>query len=188
MIEARPAIETGSAIETGRLILRPFRDADREAFAALNADPRVGDWLGGPFDRAESDAAIDRVNAHIAEHGFGFWAVERQSDQRLIGMLGLKHMAPELPPAPAIEVGWRLAPDAWGQGFASEAAAAALDWGFAHLPADEIIAITAVGNFRSRAVMQRIGMVEHPERGFDHPNLAEDHPLRRHVLYATARR
>ena len=163
-------------IETARLVLRPFRDADRDAFAALNGDPRVSDWLGGPIDRAASDAAVDRINGHIAEHGFGFWAAERKADRRLVGMIGLKQMAPELPPAPAIEAG--------GQGLAAEGAQAALAWGFAHLQADEIIAITAVGNLRSRAVMQRIGMVEQPERGFDHPHLAEGHPLRRHVVYA----
>lgn len=177
-------IETRPAIETGRLVLRPFRDADRDAFAALNGDPRVSDWLGGPIDRAASDTAIERINRHIAEHGFGCWAAEYKADGRLIGMIGLKHLAPELPPAPAIEACWRLSPDAWGQGFAAEGAQAALAWGFAHLEADEIIAITAVGNLRSRAVMRRIGMVEQPERGFDHPHLAEDHPLRRHVVYA----
>jgi RimJ/RimL family protein N-acetyltransferase len=175
-------------IETARLILRPFRDADRDAFAALNADPRVGDWLGGPIDLAASDATIARISRHIGEHGFGFWAAERKADARLIGMIGLKHMAPELPPAPAFEAGWRLSTDVWGQGYAAEGAQAALDWGFTQLGADEIIAITAVGNLRSRAVMQRIGMVEQPQRAFDHPNLAEGHPLRRHVVYAAAPR
>lgn len=120
-------------IETARLILRPFRDADRDAFAALNGDPRVSDWLGGPIDRAQSDAAVDRINAHIAEHGFGFWAAERKADGRLIGMVGLMRMGPELPPAPAIEAGWRLAPDAWGQGYVTEGAKAAFAWGFAEL-------------------------------------------------------
>jgi RimJ/RimL family protein N-acetyltransferase len=177
-------IETGPAIETGRLILRPFRDADRDAFAALNGDPRVSDWLGGPIDRAQSDAGVDRINTHIAEHGFGFWAAERKADGRLIGMIGLKRMGLELPPGPAIEAGWRLTPDAWGQGLVTEGAQAALAWGFAQLQVREIIAITAVGNLRSRAVMQRIGMTEQPGREFDHPGLAEDHPLRRHVVYA----
>lgn len=171
-------------IETARLILRPFRDADRDAFAAINGDPKVSGWLGGPVDRAASDAGIDRINAHIAEHGFGFWAAERKADGRLIGMIGLKQIAPELPPAPAIEAGWRLSPDAWGQGYVTEGAKATLAWGFAQIPACEIVAITAVGNLRSRAVMQRIGMVEQPDRAFDHPLLPEGHPLRRHVLYA----
>jgi RimJ/RimL family protein N-acetyltransferase len=155
-------------IETARLILRPFGDADREAFAAINGDPRVGDWLGGPIDRAASDAAIERINRH----------------GRLIGMIGLMHLGPELPPGPAVEIGWRLAPDIWGQGFASEGASAALAWAFVRLGAPEIIAITAVGNRRSRAVMERIGMVEQPARAFDHPDLADGHPLRKHVVYA----
>jgi RimJ/RimL family protein N-acetyltransferase len=179
-------IETRPAIETARLVLRPFRDADRDAFAALNGDPRVSDWLGGPIDRAASDAAIERIGRHFAEHGFGCWAAERKADGRLIGMIGLKRMEPELPPAPAVEACWRLSPDAWGQGFATEGAQAAVAWGLAHLAGDDIIAITAAGNLRSRAVMQRIGMVEQPQRAFDHPKLADDHPLRRHVVYAAA--
>ncbi|HKR89253.1 MAG TPA: GNAT family N-acetyltransferase [Phenylobacterium sp.] len=174
-------------IETARLILRPFRDADRDAFAALNGDPRVSDWLGGPIDRRASDAALDRVTSHIAEHGFGFWAAERKADARLIGMIGLMRLQADLPPSPAVEIGWRLSPDAWGQGFASEGGAAALAWGFEHLDIDEIIAITAVDNRRSQRVMQRIGMVEQPGRAFDHPHLPVDHPLRRHVLYAAGR-
>lgn len=174
-------------IETARLILRPFREEDRPAFAALNGDPRVSDWLGGPIDRAASDAILDRINAHVAEHGFGFWAAELKAERRLVGMIGIRRMPAELPCAPAIEAGWRLAPAAWGQGLAAEGGRAALDWGFAHLPDDEIIAITAVGNLRSQAVMRRIGMVEQPERAFDHPLLPEDHPLRRHVLYAATR-
>jgi RimJ/RimL family protein N-acetyltransferase len=174
-------------IETARLILRPFREADRGPFAAINGDPRVSDWLGGSIDRAASDAAIDRSNAHIAEHGFGFWAAQRGQDGRLIGMIGLKRMAPQLPPAPAIEAAWRLAPEAWGQGFAVEGAQAALAWGFANIRPDEIIAITVASNLRSLAVMRRIGMVEHPERSFDHPFLPEGHPLRRHLVYAAPR-
>ncbi|CAN7205465.1 GNAT family N-acetyltransferase [Phenylobacterium sp. LjRoot225] len=171
-------------IETARLILRPFRKEDRAPFAAINGDPRVSDWLGGPIDRAASDAAIDRISAHIGEHGFGFWAAERKADGRLIGMIGLKQMAPDLPPAPAIEAGWRLSPDVWGQGFAVEGGRAAIGWGFAYLAANEIIAITAVDNLRSRAVMEKVGMVEQPAWAFDHPGLVENHPLRRHVVYA----
>lgn len=174
-------------VESARLILRPFREEDRAPFAALNGDARVSDWLGGPIDRAASDATLDRINAHIAEHGFGFWAAELKADGRLAGMIGIRRMPADLPPAPAIEAGWRLSPEAWGQGLAAEGARAALDWGFANLPDDEIIAITATGNLRSQAVMRRIGMVEQPDRGFDHPLLPLDHPLRRHVLYAAKR-
>lgn len=181
MIDDRPLLETA------RLVLRPFREEDRDAFAAINGDPRVNDWLGGPIDRAASDAVIDRINAHIAEHGFGFWAAELKAERRLIGMIGIRRMPEDVPPAPAIEAGWRLAPGVWGQGLAAEGARAALDWGFSRLPDDEIIAITAAGNLRSQAVMRRIGMVEQPQRGFDHPLLPEDHPLRRHVLFAAKR-
>jgi RimJ/RimL family protein N-acetyltransferase len=174
-------------IETERLVLRRFGEADREPFATINADPRVHAWLGGPIGRTASDLTMDRANRHIDEHGFGFWAVERKTDRRLIGMIGLRHMPEDLPPAPVIEAGWRLAPDCWGQGFAAEGAGAAIAWGFAHLAADEIMAITAATNLRSQQVMRRLGMVEQPCRGFDHPLLAADHPLRRHVVFVAGR-
>jgi len=175
-------------IETERLVLRPWREADREAFAAINGDPRVGDWLGGAIDRAASDAVMDRITAHMAEHGFGFWAAERKADARVIGMIGLAAVKAEaLPVGPAIEMGWRLAPDAWGGGYATEGARGALDWGFANLDAEEIIAFTARSNLNSQAVMRRIGMVAAPERDFDHPRLAFDHPLRPHVVFVAER-
>jgi RimJ/RimL family protein N-acetyltransferase len=170
-------------IETQRLVLRPFRSRDCEPFAEINGDRRVSDWLGGPIDREASDQGIERINQHIADHGFGFWAAERKSDGRLIGMIGLKHMALELPPAPAIEAGWRLSPECWGQGFASEGAQAAVNWGFEHLGASEIVAITARQNLQSQKVMQRMGMTEQAHRAFEHPRLAVDHPLRSHVVF-----
>ena len=171
-------------IETARLILRPPEDRDRDALAAINGDPRVGEWLAATLTREESDALVDRVLAHIAEHGFGFWSVERKSDAAVIGMAGLLAMPPEMPPGPALEVGWRLAPETWGEGYATEAARAAVDWGFANRDAPEIIAITARTNLRSQAVMRRIGMAPEPWRDFDHPQLADDHPLKAHVTYS----
>lgn len=173
-------------IESERLILRAFREDDREAFAAINGDPRVNEWLGGPISRAQSDATLDRINAQIAEDGFGFYAAERKADGRLIGMIGIRHSYG--PPAPtAIELGWRLAVDAQGTGLATEGAKAALDWGFANLDVAEILAWTASTNVRSQAVMRRIGMRHDPARDFDHTGLAEDHPLRRHVVFAAKR-
>jgi RimJ/RimL family protein N-acetyltransferase len=169
-------------IETERLVLRPWREADRQAFAAINGDPRVADWLGGVRTRAESDATVDRINDHISEHGYGFWAAERKADNRLVGMIGLKFM--EEAPGPCVEMGWRLAHDTWGQGLATEGAAAALAWGFENTDAPEIIAFTARTNLASQAVMRRIGMTAAPHRDFDHPDLAADHPLRAHVLFA----
>jgi RimJ/RimL family protein N-acetyltransferase len=174
-------------IETERLILRAFRDGDRAPMAAINADPRVHEWLGGPIGAAQTDALIDRVNTHIAEHGYGFFAAERKSEGKLIGMIGLQIVRAELPPAPGVELGWRLTPEAQGTGLATEGAAAALGWGFANLDRDELIAFTAVTNTRSQAVMRRIGMAHDPARDFDHPALAEDHPLRRHVVFVAKR-
>lgn len=174
-------------IETERLVLRPFTEADREPLAQVHADSRVTDWLGGPMDRAKTDALIDRVGDHIERHGFGFWAAERRADRRLIGMIGLIVLSDDLPMAPGVEIGWRLAADTHGQGLATEGAAAALAWGFANLDVPEIVAFTAETNVASQAVMRKIGMTADPSRDFDHPRLAPDHPLRRHVLYAKAR-
>ena len=173
-------------IETERLILRAFRDADRASFAALNADPRVADWLGGVRDRAASDDLVDRINERIARLGYDFWAAERKSDGVLVGMIGLR-MELDDPPAPCLEMGWRLAYAAQGQGLATEGAAAALAWGFAHQPVDEILAWTATSNLASQAVMRRIGMTPDPARDFDHPRLPEASPLRRHVVFAAKR-
>ncbi|CAN7179879.1 GNAT family N-acetyltransferase [Phenylobacterium sp. LjRoot164] len=174
-------------IQTERLILRAYREEDRADFAALNGDPQVGAWLGGTLDRAGSDALLDRFNAQIAEHGWGPWAVERKSDGRLIGMTGLACVNEALPVSPATEIEWRLIPAAWGQGYASEAARAVLDWAFANLDQDEFLAFTADTNLASQGVMRKIGMVADPARDFDHPNLAADHPLNRHVVYVARR-
>ena len=176
-------------IETARLRLRDYREDDREAFAALNADPAVGRWLGGVLDRKASDYMFERLHAHIAALGFGFWAVERKADQRFLGLVGLQTIPPDspLPVAPAIEIGWRLTPDAWGRGYASEAACAALAWAFAHLEMDEVVGLTAAENRRSQAVMRRIGMIRAPSRDFDHPDLALDDPLLAHVVWVARR-
>ena len=173
-------------IETDRLFLRPWRDDDLAAFAAINADPLVAVWLGGVRSPAETEAQIARIAAHIARHGYGFWAAERKADRRLVGMIGLKFNE-ETPPGPGVELGWRLAHDCWGQGLATEGARAAMAWGFANLDAPEITAFTAIGNRASRAVMTRIGMIHDPARDFDHPGLPAGHPLRAHVLYAAGR-
>ncbi len=175
-------------IETERLILRSPTDADREALFQLNADPRVGEWLAGPLSREASDALVDRVLASIAEHGFSLWPVARKADGAVIGMAGLIAMGDDLPPGPALEVGWRFAPATWGQGYATEAARAAIDWGFANRPeAPEIIAITARTNVQSQAVMKRLGMTPEPWRDFDHPRVADGSPLKAHVTYSLKR-
>jgi len=174
-------------IETPRLILRPYTEADRDAFAALNGHPEIGMWLAGVMDREASDAMMDRISGQIAEQGFGFWGAERKADGRLVGMIGLLVMGEGLPAPGAIELAWRVHPDAQGTGLATEGAAAARDWAFANLDIDEVVAITAETNVRSQGVMTKIGLVRDPSRDFDHPKLAEDHPLRRHVFFAQKR-
>jgi len=172
-------------VETPRLVLRQWRAADREPFAALNQDPRVTEYLL-PLSQEESDALADRLAAGIDEHGWGFWAVEAPEVASFIGFVGIKPLAPTLPFAPGVEIGWRLAQRHWGKGYASEAAEAALRAGFEQVGLDEIVAFTATGNLRSRAVMDRLGMKEDPD-GFDHPAVSPGHPLRRHVLYRIGR-
>lgn len=170
-------------IVTDRLTLRPAVDADRDAIAALNAHPKVGEWLGGVRSRAESDAFVDQVQAHHDEHGFGFWVVERRSEARVVGMTGIWWTPLEIGLGRIVEIGWRFLPEAWGQGYATEAAKAALVYGFETVRLPEVIAFTARTNLASQNVMRRIGMSPDPARDFDHPGLAEDHPLRPHVVY-----
>lgn len=172
-------------IETERLIIRPWTDADRAPFAAMSADPEVMTTLGPLMTREQSDALIDRLIDQQARDGHCFWAVERKSDRRFIGWTGLIIGSP--PIAGELEVGWRLARKAWGAGYATEAARAAIDWGFANRPVPRIVAITAVVNARSRAVMERLGMSYRPELDFDHPRVPEDDRLRRHVTYILER-
>ena len=170
-------------IETDRLVLRPAVDADRDAIAALNAHPKVGEWLGGVRDRAASDAFVDRVQAHDAEHGHGFWVVERKTDARVIGMTGVWWVPLEMDMPGQVEIGWRFHPDAWGQGYATEAAKAALAHGFEALKLPEIVAFTARTNLASQSVMRRIGMVPDASRDFDHPGLSAEDPLKPHVVF-----
>jgi RimJ/RimL family protein N-acetyltransferase len=170
-------------IQTDRLVLRPAVDADRDAIAALNAHPKVGKWLGGVRDRAASDAFVDRVQAHEAEHGFGFWVAECKTSGRVVGMTGLWWVPPEMNMKPAVEIGWRFHPEAWGNGYATEAAKAALSYGLEVLKQPEIIAFTARTNLASQSVMRRIGMAQDPARDFDHPGLAQDDPLKQHVVF-----
>jgi RimJ/RimL family protein N-acetyltransferase len=173
-------------LETERLALRSWRAEDRAPFAEICADPRVMATLGPVMDRAESDAVLDRVEAREAEQGYTFWALERRSDAALIGWCGVIR-GDAGPVAGKAEIGWRLVHDAWGHGYASEAAWASVDWLFGHLPEDAAWAITSAGNSRSRAVMERLGMRYRPELDFDHPRISADDPLCPHVTYAMTR-
>lgn len=145
------------------------------------------EWLGGPIDRARSDAFIDRCHAQQAEHGFSPWAVVDRATGDLAGFVGL--LVPRFDPPfahaaePCVEIGWRLGAAFWGRGFATEAGSIVLEQGFTVLGLPEIVAFTVPDNARSRAVMVRLGMTHDPASDFDHPLLPADHPQRRHVLY-----
>jgi RimJ/RimL family protein N-acetyltransferase len=173
----------GAIVRTDRLVLRPFTDVDRQPFAELNTHPLVVGSLGSSPTRAESDAVIDRYRAEMAREGWGFWALSVAGGMPFIGMVGLHRVREILPIAPAIEIGWRLHPDHWGHGYASEAAAASLAYGFGPGGIHEIVAFTTTVNARSQAVMEHIGMARDPAGDFDHPGLPGESPLRRHVLY-----
>lgn len=172
---------------TERLVLRAWRDADLTEFAAMNADPRVMAFLPGTSDRAESDRSVARIRAHFQRHGFGFWAVEAPGTAPFVGFTGLWIPRFQAPFTPCVEIGWRLAARFWGRGYATEAGLAALRFGFETLRRDEIVSFAAAGNRRSRRVMERIGMTRDAAGDFDHPDLPDDSPLRRHVLYRLTR-
>lgn len=173
----------GPQLATPRLLLRGWRPSDREPFAAINADPEVMEHFPAPLGRAESDELVDSIEAGFERDGFGLWAVELRKGSGLIGFTGLAVPSFEAPFTPAVEVGWRLARPAWGHGYATEAARASLDFGFEQRDLPEIVSFTSVGNRRSRAVMERLGMTRNPGDDFEHPLIRDGDPLRRHVLY-----
>jgi len=174
-------------LHTPRLVLRQWRDEDRADFAALNADPEVMRYFPACLDRGQSDALIEQVRRHVAEHGFGWWVVQHRDSGAFIGATGLMHVGFAAPFVPAVEIGWRLARAHWRQGFAREAACAALASGFEHLGLRAIVSFTVADNRPSQGVMQAIGMRRDRAGDFEHPALAEGHPLRRHVLYRLPR-
>ncbi len=172
-----------NALTTSRLLLRQWREEDLAPFAAMNTDPRVVESLYYALSRDESDAMVARIRAQFAERGYGLWAVEEIGGAPFIGTVGLSVPRIVLPFTPCVEVGWRLAPAYWGNGYATEAASAALEYGFDRAGLDEIVSFTAAMNGRSRRVMERLGMTTVAEDNFDHPNIPEGNPLFPHVLY-----
>jgi RimJ/RimL family protein N-acetyltransferase len=173
-------------VDTPRLRLRQWRAADRAPFAALNADPAVMEFFLSPLSRESSDASIDAWQSQLDSRGWSNWALELKASGELLGFTGLSIPRRVLPFSPCVEVGWRLARKHWGQGYATEAARAALEVGFARLDLPEIVSFTTAGNVRSRAVMERIGMRD-ARQDFEYPGFPEGHPLRRHCLYRIAR-
>ena len=172
---------------TPRLLLRRWRPEDREPYARLSADPRVMEFFPAPLSREESDAQIQRFESSFEEHGFGMFAVERREAPGCIGRLGLLPATFSAPFTPCVEIGWVLAAEHWGLGLAAEGAREVLRHGFTALALNEIFSWTAVVNFRSRRVMEKIGLRHDPAAAFDHPKVPEGHLLRRHVLYRARR-
>jgi RimJ/RimL family protein N-acetyltransferase len=170
-------------IRTERLLLREWRQEDREPFAALNADPRVMEHLPAVLPRAQSDALARHSEQHFTTHGFGPWAVELPGVAPFIGFVGLVVPAFEAHFTPCVEVGWRLAAEHWGHGYATEAARASAAHAFDVVGLEELVSFTIPQNTRSRAVMERLGMTHDEADDFDHPRLPPGHRLRRHVLY-----
>lgn len=176
-------------LETARLRLRRWQAGDREPFAALNADVEVMRHFPYPLSRDESDRLVERIERHFTQHGFGLWALERRDTGQFIGFTGLS-----VPPfaahfTPCVEIGWRLARDQWGQGYATEAAGAVMAHGFGALALPEIVSFSTVANLPSRRVMERLGMTHDPADDFMHPVLVTS-PYARlapHVLYRRRR-
>lgn len=174
-----------------RLLLRPWCDADREPFAALNADPQVMQHFPSVLSREETQASLDRILSHFAQRGYGVWVACLPGERSFLGFVGIYHPTFTAhftrPEQPCLEIAWRLQASAWGHGYATEGARLCLRHAFTVLGIDEVVSLTVPGNTRSRAVMSRLGMRHNPVDDFDHPRLPAGHPLRRHVLYRLPR-
>jgi RimJ/RimL family protein N-acetyltransferase len=170
-------------VKTDRLLLRRWRDSDREPFARLNADPCVMEFFPRPLSPDESDLLVNRIETHFEQHGFGLYAAELLEDQVFIGYIGLAVPNFSAHFTPCVEIGWRLAAAHWGRGLATEGAREVVRLAFEELGLQELVSFTVPGNLRSRRVMEKLGMTHNPADDFDHPGLPEGGPLRHHVLY-----
>ena len=174
-------------LETERLILREWRDSDRERYASFVADPEVRRFYPNLLDRRQADEMIDRFVAYLARDGYGLLAVERKADGAFMGDVGIVPVDMPIRGNPPVEIGWLLGKQFWGQGYAPEAASAWVHYAFSTLELAEMVAWTAVSNLPSQRVMQKIGMTHHPEDDFLHPKIPDGHPLKPHVLYRIRR-
>jgi len=173
--------------KTDRLILRAWQESDKEPFAAMNADPMVMRYLGPLLSREQSDEAIANQSKLMDKGEPAFWAMERRQDNHFMGCIGVKHVNFDVSFAPCYEIGWRLGVNYWGQGYATEGAKAALVAAFANWTMLSIFSFTVHENTKSQSVMERIGMERVMDGDFEHPNLAKDDPLSKHVLYSVDR-
>ena len=169
-------------LKTERLLLRQWRSEDYTAFSKMNEEPDVMEFYPATLTQKESDAMADKIKNLIEKNGWGFWAVELIDESQFIGFVGLYEPAYILPVTPCVEIGWRLDKNYWGKGYATEAAMAALNFGFSELDLKEIFSFTSINNFKSRAVMERLNMYN-TNQNFEHPIIPENNPLREHVLY-----
>jgi 3-dehydroquinate dehydratase / shikimate dehydrogenase len=172
-----------TTIKTTRLFLRPWEETDLIPFAELNADPRVMEYFPSTLSKEESDQLAHKIQSKFEQKGWGLWAVAAPGVADFIGFIGLNEVPFKAHFTPAIEIGWRIAFNHWDKGYATEGAQAVLQYGFETLKLKEIVSFTVAQNFRSRRIMEKIGMKHNPVDDFDHPKLPEGHPLRRHVLY-----
>lgn len=170
-------------ISTERLSLRLWKESDLKPFAALNADPKVMEFFPKTLTQKESDALAAKIQQEFAVKGYGLFAVEVPGVAPFIGFIGLHYQDFPAHFTPCVEVGWRLAKEYWGQGYATEGAKAAIDFGFNTIELKEIVSFTSIWNIPSRRVMEKLGMIHDPAENFEHPALPEGHPLRLHVLY-----
>jgi RimJ/RimL family protein N-acetyltransferase len=179
----------GEAIaETERLILRNWCPGDRSEYLATCNTPAVTTHLDGPATEEDVDAALARIAKSQEERGFSFWAVERKSDGALLGYCGLRICDDlERPVHGDVEIGWRLREDAWGQGYAAEAAKACLAWAWDNLDVSRVVSFTVPANEPSWRLMERLGMTRRPDLDFAHPRFPPDHPLSRHITYVAER-
>ena len=180
-----PAGRPPTRIYTQRLILRHWEDDDRAAFARMNANSQVMEFFPSTLTEQQSDSFASRIEQHLRDEGWGLWAVEIPGQARFIGFTGLAVPTFDAEFTPCVEIGWRLAEPFWGNGYATEAARAVLDIAFSQIGLQEVLALTATINRRSIRIMEKLGMQHDPAENFDHPRLAQDSPLRRHVVYRT---
>jgi RimJ/RimL family protein N-acetyltransferase len=176
-------VRTAPELQTQRLLLREWRVGDLEPCAAMNEHPAVAEFLARPYSRVRSAAFIAAMEASFDERGYGLWVLELAGEAPFVGCAGLLEVHDELPFAPAVELGWRLARPWWGRGLATEAASAAVRYAFDDLALGELVAYTASVNVRSRQVMERLEMRHDAAEDFLHPSLDPCDALAPHVVY-----
>ena len=176
----------GPTLESERLLLRPWKDEDVEAWVAMGADPRVMEYFPSTYDREYAEAMAARLRARLERDGYGWWVIEVKGVSAFAGVIALQDVPFEAPFTPAVEIGWRLSYEHWGRGYATEGAARTLRFAFEVLGLNEVVAMTAATNRRSARVMERLGMQRNPADDFEHPRLPEGHRIRPHILYRLA--